>query len=87
MNKSFFARTKVKLFLCFALAVILTIIIHSRETAVTRNTPESRPSRDVESYSQNFRLENTEISFSDIFGMDDISGRVKIAIFYKDLNP
>ena len=84
MNISFFAKTKVKLFLCFALSVILTIILHSRETDV-RHEPTSRPSRDVET--RNFRLDNTKKTFSDIFGMDDISGRVNISIFYKDFSP
>ena len=58
MNISFFEKTKVKLFLCFALAVILAIILHSRETDVR---PEPRPSRDVEN--RNFRLENTKKLF------------------------
>ena len=91
MNISFFAKTKVKLFLCFALAVILTIILHSRETDVRpepRLLGNAQLVRDVETLdsrlengSRNFRLENTKKSFSDIFGMDDISGRVKTSIF------
>ena len=73
------AKIKVKVFLCIAFGLIftiwsLTIFCNNQPSTVTVN-PAPAP-REFES--QNYRLNNTTKSFSDIFGMDDVLGRVKI---------
>ena len=73
------AKIKVKIFLCYAFGLIftiwsITILCNNQPSTVTVN-PASAP-REFES--QNYRLNNTTKSFSDIFGMDDVLGRVKI---------
>ena len=73
------AKIKVKIFLCYAFGLIFTIssfiiFCNNQPSTVTVN-PAPAP-REFES--QNYRLNNTTKSFSDIFGMDDVLGRVKI---------